>query len=132
MFKAKKLLVTILLTGFALSPILVGANSWTDRAQQGGLNVIGSTAFGEAGAPQKTIPAIIATIIKVFLSLLGVIFVVLLVLAGVKYMTAAGDQEKIKDAVSGIRNAVIGILIVAAAFSITSYVTLKAIPNIVK
>ncbi|MCX6792677.1 MAG: pilin [Candidatus Falkowbacteria bacterium] len=132
MFKAKTLLLSVLITGFAFSPALVSANTWTNRIEEGGLNVIGSQAFGESGAPQKSIYSIIARVIKVMLGLLGTVFVVLLILAGFKYMTSAGDEEKIKEAVGQIRNAIIGLLIVVVAYSITYYVTLKAIPTIMK
>lgn len=130
MFKAKTLLVSILIAGFAFSPALVAANSWTDRAEQGGLEAIGSQAYDQSNQP-RSLQSIIAEIVKVFLGLLGIIFVVLLILAGFKYMTAGGDQDKIKEAVGQIRNAVIGLLIVAAAYSITQFITVQTIPNLI-
>lgn len=129
MLKAKTLLVSILLAGFAFSPVLASANSWTDRANEGGLSSIGES-YGEAGAPQKSIYSIVATIVRIVLSLLGVIFVVLLILAGFKYMTSGGDQDKIKEAVGQIRNAVIGLIIVVTALAITTFVVDKSIPKI--
>jgi cytochrome bd-type quinol oxidase subunit 2 len=133
MFKAKTFFMSILLISSMFAPTLVGANAWTNRASQGGLGEIGSQAYGEAGgAPQKNLQSIVASVIKVFLSLLGIIFVVLLIFAGFKYMTSAGDEEKIKEAVSQIRNSIIGILIVVAAYSITYFVTVKVVNNIVR
>lgn len=131
MLKAKTLFISVLLAGFILSPALVAANSWTKRAEEGGLAEIGSTAFEQSDKP-KDIRSIIASIVKVLLGFLGIIFTVLLILAGFKYMTSGGDQDKIKEAVNQIRNAVIGLLIVIAAYSITYYVTIKVIPKIMK
>jgi len=131
MFKAKTLFVTLALIFFAFSPALSTANSWTERAEDGGLSTIGAEAYGETGNP-KDIRTIIATIIKVVLGFLGVIFVVLLIFAGIKYMTSGGDQEKVKDAVGQIKNAVIGLIIIVAAYSITYFITVRTLPNIMK
>jgi hypothetical protein len=43
------------------------------------------------------------------------IAVILLIVAGIKYMTAAGDDTKSGDAKKGIINALIGLVVVAAA-----------------
>lgn len=64
----------------------------------------------------------VAIAIKGFLSLLGVIFVILIIISGFNWMTASGDEEKIKKATSTIRSAIIGLLIVVAAYSITYFV----------
>ncbi len=69
-----------------------------------------------------TVGEVVAMVIKTFLSLLGVIFVLLLVIAGFNWMTAAGDEEKINKAKDTIKAAVIGLIIIAAAYSITYFV----------
>ena len=78
-------------------------------------------AFGQTGAP-RDIRLITAKIIKVFLGVLGIIFVALLVAAGYKWMTAVGNEDKIKEAKGQITTAVIGLLIILAAYSITDFV----------
>ena len=98
------------------------AASWLDKANEGGLNAVGTTAYGESGAPTKGITAIVASIIKVFLGLLGIIFIVLLIVAGFK--------DQVHEAVGQIRNAVIGLLITICAYSITYFVTNTVIPKI--
>jgi len=114
---------------YAMAPVQAG--SWVDRANEGGLNEIGTEAYGENGAPTKSLPAIVASIVKVLLGLLGLIFVVLLIAAGFKYMTAGGNQDKIDEAVHQIRNAVIGLIIVLCAYSITYFITVQVLPNVV-
>jgi len=64
----------------------------------------------------------IAFVIKAFLSLLGVIFIILILIAGYKWMTAAGNEEKVKEAKDTIRRAIIGLLIVVSAYAITHFV----------
>lgn len=101
-------------------------NGWLDRVNDGGLNSIGTIAYEETDEP-KAIQEIIAIVIKAFLGLLGVIFVILIIMAGFKYMTAGGNEEKVKQAVSQIKNAIIGLLIVLAAYSITVFITTQAL-----
>jgi len=72
------------------------------------------------------IGSIMATVIKAFLGLLGIIFIFLMVLAGYHWMTAAGDEQKITKAKDTIRTAIIGLIIIVAAYSIT-YFVLKAL-----
>lgn len=106
-------------------------SSFLDKAQEGGLNTIGSEAYGEDGEPEKGLTAIIASLVKVLLGILGLIFVILLIAAGFKYMTSAGNQEKIDEAVHQIRNAIIGLIIIVCAYSITYFITIQVLPNIV-
>jgi hypothetical protein len=50
------------------------------------------------GASEGAIYVIIANLIGVFLSLLGVIFIILIILAGYWWMTASGDEQKLTKA----------------------------------
>ena len=56
------------------------------------------------------------------MELVGVIFLVLLIYAGFRWMTAGGNEEAIKDAKQMLLNAVIGLVIVLAGYAITTYV----------
>ncbi|MFH1523079.1 MAG: hypothetical protein ABIE43_04665 [Patescibacteria group bacterium] len=89
---------------------------------QEGKDTIGSTAFGNSGAPLD-VRVIIARAIKAFLGFMGVIFLILLVLAGYKYMNSRGNEEKVTEAIGQIRTAIIGLLIVVASYALTSYIT---------
>jgi hypothetical protein len=64
----------------------------------------------------------VVRVIMITLSVIGIIFVVLLVLAGFKYMTAAGNEEKVKDAVKQITQATIGLFIILSAWSISYFI----------
>jgi hypothetical protein len=68
-----------------------------------------------------TTASIAGGIIKIFLSLLGVIFVVLMIYGGYLWMTARGNQEQVTKAKELIINAVIGLAIVVAAYAITYF-----------
>ena len=65
---------------------------------------------------------IVATLINTFIGLLAIIFIVLLVMAGYKYMTAGGNEDKTKEAIDSIRRAIIGLIIIFSAYAITYFV----------
>lgn len=71
---------------------------------------------------QEGVATIVATAIRAFIGLLGIIFVVLIVASGYNWMTAGGDEAKITKAKNTISRAVIGLVIVLAAYSITFFV----------
>ncbi|OGF25672.1 hypothetical protein A2303_06755 [Candidatus Falkowbacteria bacterium RIFOXYB2_FULL_47_14] len=66
--------------------------------------------------------SIVATILTGFLSLLGIIFIVLIIYGGYNWMTAAGEEQKVEKAKDTIKRAVIGLIIIVAAYSITYFV----------
>jgi len=72
---------------------------------------------------------VIATVIKAFLSLLGIIFIVLVLIAGYNWMTAQGDEAKVTSSKKTLTRAVIGLLIIIAAYSLTHFV-FKSLDNI--
>jgi len=65
---------------------------------------------------------IIGKLINIFLGFLGVIFLVLMLYAGFLWMTAQGEEAKVKKAKDMITQAVIGLIIVVAAFAISNFV----------
>ena len=64
----------------------------------------------------------VALIISTFLSILGLIFVILIIIAGYNWMTAEGDETKVTKAKDTIRRAVIGLIIIVAAYAITYFI----------
>ena len=60
-------------------------------------------------------------IVSWFLLALGVIAVLVLIYAGIQYITAAGDAEKAEKAKKTIMGAVIGIIIIVASYAIYNY-----------
>ncbi|MBI4812348.1 hypothetical protein HY798_02815 [Candidatus Falkowbacteria bacterium] len=77
--------------------------------------------FGVSSEPTD-VRVITANIINVFLGLLGIIFVILLIAAGYKWMTAQGNEEQIKEAAGQIKTAIIGLIIVIAAYAVSQFV----------
>ncbi len=71
--------------------------------------------------------AVVAKIIQIALGFLGVIFIILIIIAGFRWMTASGNEESIKKATATIKSAIIGLVIVLAAYTIT-YFIFNALP----
>lgn len=88
--------------------------------------------FGGATSVEVDPRLIVVNIIKIFLSFLGLIFTVLIIYAGVKWMTARGNEDDVKKAKATIRMAVIGMVIILLAYVITDLVyryTIEAVSN---
>ncbi len=87
----------------------------------GGLNKIGSDAYKQSGAPTD-VRTIVVNVIKVFLTFIGIIFLVLILLAGYTWMTAQGSEDKISEAKARLKTGIIGLIIIIGAWSITYFV----------
>lgn len=88
------------------------------------LKGLGTTAeranFSEKnGNAPATLPLLIGQIISITLSLLGVIFLVLIIYSGNLWMNSAGNDEEITKAKNIMVSAVIGLFIIFAAYAIT-------------
>ena len=117
----KKLLLKVS-AWFATLPVLLlpaAALAQLSEAQTD-LTTVG-TSIG-VDATTNTLPELIGNIIAVLLSVLGIIFVVLVVYAGFLYLTAAGDDTKVKKAKTLLTQSVIGLIIIVAAYAIAAFV----------
>ncbi|MBF8280791.1 MAG: DUF4215 protein [Candidatus Magasanikbacteria bacterium] len=79
-------------------------------------------AQANTGLATTDIRLIIARIIRIVLSLLGVIAIGIVLYGGFAWMTAAGSEEKIGTAKKILTNGAIGLVIVLSAFAITQFV----------
>lgn len=83
-----------------------------------------ASAFRQGAGYEEdtTVGGVIATGIKMVLGLLAMVFLIIMIVNGFKWMTAGGNEDKVKEAKNSIRNAIIGLIIVIAAYSITYFV----------
>lgn len=117
--------ILLLVTIFSFFPIHKHASAkglWDSQVGMGSSGEIGKS-FETTGTP-RDIRVILARLIKVFLGFLGIIFMILLVFAGFKWMTAGGNEKNVSDAQAQIRTAIIGLIIIMMAYSIANYVTI--------
>ncbi|MDD2786183.1 MAG: hypothetical protein PHS79_04840 [Patescibacteria group bacterium] len=101
----------------------------TSLAAGGGLDAIGAGVKGTANAAglaqgdnSGDLSAIVGKLIGAVMGLVGVILFVYMVYGGFRWMTAAGDAKAVTEAQAIIRNAIIGIVIIALAYAITDQV----------
>ncbi len=93
--------------------VLAQGNTLSDIGAQTGLD------SGQGGS----LTGIISGLISVFLGILGIIFFLLTLYAGFLYMTAAGEDDKVDKAKKLLTQAVIGLVIILAAYAISTFVT---------
>jgi len=87
------------------------------------LKAVGVTNGGYVEATGANSAAGIAgTAVKAFLSLLGVIFLILMLYSGYNWMIAHGDESKVEKAKDTLRTSVIGLVIVLASYAIYYYI----------
>jgi len=70
----------------------------------------------------RDVRATAATIINAAMGLLGIIAVIIILLGGFKWMVAAGNDEKVKEAKKLIISGIIGLVIILAAYAIARFV----------
>lgn len=104
-----------------LSPMVGNAQGFAEEA----INRARVTA-GEANLEtRQSITNIIADLIQVVLGLVGILFFLLTLWGGYLWMTAQGNDQKVADAKKIIVRAVIGMVVVLTAYSITYFIALS-------
>ncbi len=109
-------LFIVLLSG--IQPVQAGS-LWD--AQDSSVKTSLGQAFGQSSAPQD-VRGLIVQIIKVFLSFLGLIFIIYIIIAGVKWMTSAGNEERVREARRQLLHAAIGFTIIIASYALTEFI----------
>jgi hypothetical protein len=87
------------------------------------------TAAGKAGFQSTSIENIVSNIIYTVLGFVGIIFLGLMLFAGFTWMWARGNEQDIEKAKKMMEAAVIGMVIVFAAYAITYFVTSQLLPS---
>ncbi len=86
-------------------------------------NDLGTTlTAAEITGSEASLTVIIRTLIQALLSVLGIIFLVLVIYAGLLWMTAAGNEDKVKKAQKLLRDGVIGLIIILSSYTIANTV----------
>lgn len=118
----KKWLIGIMSLVWALG--LMSLSPATVNAQGQGLDVWGNSqnAYNEIGFSESDPRDVIARVIKIALGFLGTIAVVLIIVAGFQWMTAAGNEDKVKKAQKIMTAAVIGLVIVLMAYALSTFI----------
>jgi|WetSurMetagenome_2_1015567.scaffolds.fasta_scaffold19938_3 hypothetical protein len=110
----KKTLKTLVIAAMALAIIMP---IMPVMALDLGTNAANSIGLGAAD------PKVVAVnIIHIVLGFLGLLAVIMILIGGFKWMTAAGNEDSIAEAKKILIAAIIGLLIILASWAITNFV----------
>ncbi|MFZ2804678.1 MAG: pilin [Patescibacteria group bacterium] len=121
--------IATLAVPLAVAPMQALAQGTSPNPFTQAVNLANGTANAAGITGQQDLPTIIGRIINIALGFLGIVFLVLLLYAGFEWMTAQGDEAKVKKARSMITQAIIGLIIIVAAFAISNFV-LSSLVNV--
>jgi hypothetical protein len=107
--------VLSMISFFSLSAQFVYADSFFSAFAK-------KTGLKTSNDPETALIQTAGTIINTLLGLMGILFTLLLIYGGYLWMTAQGDEGRVTKGKDVIKNAVIGLAIVAAAMSISTFV----------
>ncbi len=122
--KKNKLILSLLLSFFfifSFNYVLAGDYGLNTTVGVGKLK----TAFNVDGVGNDAngfLSSRLGVIIGSILSFIGVIFMLLIIYGGILWMTAMGKENQVEKAKNIIIQAVIGLVIVLAAYAITSFI----------
>lgn len=111
------MLFGVIMVALWLFPLSTSAATFGDA--RGTFSTAGKAIYG-ANPPSLQVTAI--RVIRSGLSLLGIIFLVLILYAGFLWMTAQGDEKQVTRAKDTIEQAAIGLGIIIASYTITTFV----------
>ena len=110
MYKRLVLLLVLLVTLlFAASPVLAqnfGLDATAKKAQYGDTDIYST----------------ISTVISIVLSMAGLAFLAIMFYAGLRWMTARGNEEFITKAKSAMFGALIGFILVTVSYGLSAFI----------
>lgn len=122
-YKAVAAVAFVFALGALVAPTpATAALSAEDARNSFGLGQVGSPDALGGTLGNKGLVETITGIIKIGLSLLGIIAVVIILAGGFKWMTAGGNEDKVGEARKMIISGVIGLAIIMSAFAIAQFV----------
>lgn len=74
-------------------------------------------------ATETTLATTLGLVIQAALSLLGVVFLIITILAGYKWMMAQGNEQEVEKAKESIKRSIIGLLITISAWAIWTFIS---------
>ncbi len=106
-------IVSLFVSFFVSSNVLAADYSLGVFAKKAGYSTTGSKA---------SLEGTVNIVVNVVLSLTGIIFLILAVYAGVRWMTAQGNSEDVTKAQETLQAAIIGMVVVSMAYAITGLI----------
>ncbi len=118
LFKKISMLIAYTLPLIA-RPVFAIETGLNKAAENAGLKKVGETTSPTALADT------IGKLIGAILAFVGILFLIMMIYGGFKWMTSRGDATEAKTAKGILTNAVIGLIIISAAYLITNFIVDK-------
>ncbi|MDD5291262.1 MAG: hypothetical protein PHZ04_04095 [Patescibacteria group bacterium] len=119
----KQISILILLVLILIFPYFVfGAETYKGPTLKAGLQGFGSASGYLTNVTQTTAAEIAGTAVSIFLSILGVIFIVLMLYGGYLWMMARGNEDQLTKAKELIQAAIIGLIITVSAYALSFFI----------
>jgi len=138
--KIKSIAIAVLLGLFLIAPALAlaqinpisptvseSSNTKTKPSLITTLENVGKAGGYQTDSNIASTPRIVGVVIGAFVGFLGLTFLVLMIIAGYGWMTANGNEEQISKSKKTIKNAIIGLIVAASAWSIWNFIFQKFI-----
>jgi len=110
----------IIIITLAILSLIIFTNAVLAESLWQNLESAGAGAgYNPTQSNPDTIPNTIGQIVAVVLSFVGSIFLVLTIYSGLQWMTAGGNEEKVKQARTRLINSIMGLAITIMAYFIT-------------
>jgi Type IV secretion system pilin len=129
MVRRIKMVIATLVLACGIAPLAVagvsadGASGEAKNAVCSGIN----SAGGNCSSSANGLTTVIQLIINIISVIAGIAAVIMIMVAGLRYITSGGDASKVAGAKSAIVYAIVGLLVVAFAQLIVRYVAKQAI-----
>ncbi len=114
----KKIFLTAIVILALSAPMFVSAQGLKDAG-----NILNKVANPSQTGLSGDLSTSVATVIKAVLALVGTIFLILTIYAGILWMTAQGEEEKVTKSKDIIKASIIGLIVIMSAYAITAFVT---------
>lgn len=122
----RRLAPALLLLMLCFTAAMPTASAWnpfgrvdcTDAAQKDSAVCTGKTSEDPISGTQ----GILASATNVIAYIAGAAAIIIIIISGIRYMTAAGDSSKIQSARSTLINALIGLAVIVLAKAIITFV----------
>ncbi len=112
MKKYKNYLASLAILSLVLMPVFVFAADLD----------VGANYASNIGLGDKDPREIAASVVNISLGFLSIVAVIIILLGGFKWMTAAGNDDKVDEAKKLITAGIIGLIIILAAWGIAKFV----------
>lgn len=110
--------------GLAVVPVMAttGAANATAGTFAAAKDQIESGYQAAGGSSSDDLDSVLGNVINIMLFIVGFLAVVMIVFGGIRYVTSAGDQNRVTAAKNTIMYSIIGLVIAVLAYAIINWV----------